>query len=216
MTTNRKFCITISLNPGQDMTPQEYWAYLTGTLIEDVTDLCNVELPSHHMREFDAEVSMVFTLDVDDDMAEQLLASDYPDSYGEAIWEMTDTDEHDRTVHRTYLEEARQLENIGKLGFMDMCHALGFAREAMRERINTMEREMNELVPGGTIHAFGALTEEGLEKYRGLDLYVKRLKLSHERLCELALQRGVVSEDADVLGIEDMYATRQVDIWIRG
>lgn len=140
--------------------------------------------------------------DETEDFARQQLSTMPDDDLREHLrngvgWEQVD--EHDRWVDRPYHDEARELEKT--MLFMDMCHALGYARQAMHERIQELE----------SYNATRADTASASH------LYMQRLKMSHDRLAELALQQGVYGADADALGYEDgMYATRQVDIWIRG
>lgn len=123
-----------------------------------------------------------------------------------------DEDEHDRPVDRRYQDEARELEKVHL--FMDMAHALTHAQAALVARINYHQANLNEWA--GTIHAYGALTAEGRKVYDNTKLEINRLKQSHDRLGEMLGQHGIDSADNEPLGIDDMYATRQVDIWIRG
>jgi hypothetical protein len=109
-------------------------------------------------------------------------------------WEQVD--EHDRNVDRPYAEESRILEGEDKLGFMDMAHALSYAMQAMRERIDYLE-------------PYNAIRSDTTSSSH---LYVQRLKQSHDRLAELLLQR-----DEDVWAEDgDGWLTKAIDTWIRG
>lgn len=155
--------------------------------------------------------------DVVNDARNALMAMDddtLRDHLREGIgWEQVD--EHDRWVDRPYVNEARDLEKEDRLGFMDMCHSVGYAMQAMKERIDQLTKEIEGWA--STIHDYGALKPEARKEWDAMCLYRNRLKMSHDRLAELALQQGVFGGDAEALGFDDgMFATHQIDIWIRG
>jgi hypothetical protein len=122
-------------------------------------------------------------------------------------WEAVD--EHDRWVDRPYVIEAFALSADQVMGFMDMAHSLQYAMQAMRERIGQIDQENREW---DRVAKDYELNDGAKEIRNTRDLYLARLKQSHDRLAELLLQR-----DEDVWAEDgDGWLTRAIDTWIRG